>query len=265
MQTRGYSDALNLIRANKNFRYAIGHTRAETKGSNKFNENNHPIVAGRVIGIHNGCIHNDDKLFAKYAEDHMRRAGQVDSEIIFRLIEHELNRSESIVGAVRLAHEQLEGSYACAFIDTENPRYVTLFRDNSWNDIILFDYNKSSMAAFASTEYILGRAMDGRGCLDPSHKTAKIEIRNGGLRLDTLTGKYYQFEFAQKPKSTGVMYDGFCARTDCGLCYYREACDKEKNKLNNLAMKTGDSSSGSEDFAEGFADFMGMGLNIPIG
>ena len=43
------------------------HTRAATQGRPNIPGNNHPIQHGGIIGIHNGVIWNDDKLFAQVA------------------------------------------------------------------------------------------------------------------------------------------------------------------------------------------------------
>ena len=68
----------------------MGHARRITKGPASNPCNNHPIlvdavegVHGRAVGIHNGTITNDDLLFAKYGYP---RDGEVDSEVIFRLV-----------------------------------------------------------------------------------------------------------------------------------------------------------------------------------
>ncbi|MBN1936818.1 MAG: hypothetical protein JW934_19310 [Anaerolineae bacterium] len=62
----------------------LGHTRMPTKGAPEENANNHPLHTGQVIGIHNGHIANDDDLFFELS---LPREGQVDSEIIFRLLD----------------------------------------------------------------------------------------------------------------------------------------------------------------------------------
>jgi len=62
----------------------LGHTRQPTKGDPSFNSNNHPLHAGPVFGVHNGQIDNDEDLFSKYG---CPRSAEVDSEIIFRLLE----------------------------------------------------------------------------------------------------------------------------------------------------------------------------------
>ncbi len=76
----------------------LGHTRMPTKGSPWNNANNHPLLVGHVVGIHNGHIANDDELFARFA---LPRLGEVDSEIIFRLLD-------------RLSPASLDGTYLLA-------------------------------------------------------------------------------------------------------------------------------------------------------
>ena len=62
----------------------LGHTRQPTKGNPVFNLNNHPLNAGPIFGVHNGQINNDDDLFESFG---CPRSAEVDSEIIFRLLE----------------------------------------------------------------------------------------------------------------------------------------------------------------------------------
>lgn len=63
---------------------AIFHTRAATQGSPSLNENNHPIVVRNLVGVHNGCIRNDDEIFELIGKE--KRTAQVDSEAIFAAI-----------------------------------------------------------------------------------------------------------------------------------------------------------------------------------
>ena len=65
----------------------VGHCRQKTKGTERNNANNHPIVRDLIVGVHNGMIHNDDITFNNY-KDAIKRNGEVDSEIIFALIEY---------------------------------------------------------------------------------------------------------------------------------------------------------------------------------
>ncbi len=58
----------------------LGHTRLPTSGSEHDNRNNHPIIAGRVVGTHNGMLFNDTSLAKDY---HLTPCGEVDSEVLF--------------------------------------------------------------------------------------------------------------------------------------------------------------------------------------
>lgn len=88
----------------------LGHTRHPTKGDPASNDNNHPLLAGPICGIHNGEIDNDDALFASCG---CPRRGQVDSEVIFRLLEplSPLQLNGSYLTAVRSQLQRLEGSF----------------------------------------------------------------------------------------------------------------------------------------------------------
>ena len=63
----------------------ILHTRWATQGSPNENENNHPIDARGIVGVHNGTISNDDAIFKMTGH---KRHGEVDSVAIFSAFRH---------------------------------------------------------------------------------------------------------------------------------------------------------------------------------
>ena len=191
----GYNKVIRHISQGRRFRAMIGHTRFETKGSRIYNVNNHPIKANKVIGVHNGVIANDDTLFDKYA-GRIERAGRVDSEIIFRLIDYHTSKGKSIVGAVIAAHEEMFGGYACAFIHRDWPDYLTIFTDSPPVPIFIFD--KAKTMVFASTQPIIRSAM----CIDsvignPRDADDLITVSHGGARINLNNGKIYEFALSQ--------------------------------------------------------------------
>ena len=62
------------------------HTRFATTGSPQVNDNNHPIIAGNTVGIHNGML-TSHKIDAKNLNLADKLEYEVDSELLFRFIE----------------------------------------------------------------------------------------------------------------------------------------------------------------------------------
>lgn len=126
-------------------RTCILHTRWATKGDPVDNGNNHPIVVGNTVGIHNGVITNDDELFESHGWE---RQAEVDSEAIFQLIEHAKDPLAAL--------PTLRGRAAIAWLDTDEPNTLHLARlDGS---PLFVGYTNNGSVFFASTEPLLRRA-----------------------------------------------------------------------------------------------------------
>ena len=101
-------------------KYAILHTRAATQGHPMVNANNHPVRASNIIGVHNGCVYNDNSIFNTIGLDH--RMAEVDTEAIFAALAYGRG---SLVGAdvpdVTVL-EQVQGSAAVAYFDLDDIR-----------------------------------------------------------------------------------------------------------------------------------------------
>lgn len=97
---------------------AILHTRWATKGSPQNNLNNHPIVSGRIVGVHNGVLNNDDAVF-----NHLRevRKAQVDSEAAFALLNRTVYSPAQVL-------QSLKGRVALAWLDARDKRDLHLAR-----------------------------------------------------------------------------------------------------------------------------------------
>lgn len=143
--------------ANENLLQIIGHCRAETKGSFLHNANNHPIVTNEIVGVHNGFIQNDDKLFKEYPE--YIRDGKVDTEIIFRLIDHYSQQENiNLIGAVKKTVTKIKGTFACAFVHMMKPHILCLFKEK--NPTIIRHYVDNNLIIYCSTDYLIQKALD---------------------------------------------------------------------------------------------------------
>lgn len=106
----------------------IGHCRNSSVGNSTDNVNNHPIKVGEVVGIHNGTLKNHNIIIEKLGN---KRDGVVDSEAIFRLMNHFTNKgTEPFTPEVILeVTKRLEGQYACLAFNGNNPYQLASFRD----------------------------------------------------------------------------------------------------------------------------------------
>ncbi|MEA3296163.1 MAG: hypothetical protein U9Q27_03445 [Patescibacteria group bacterium] len=166
----------------------IGHCRMPTKGSPLNNENNHPIVTKSFVGVHNGVISNDNKLFNDHKND-FKRNGEVDSEIIFKLVEKYYIKYKNMPKAVQSANLELSGSKTYAFISTKNPYLLWLFKDN--NPVSILHYKKIGIIIFASDEKYIVNATKGIS-LGPVNKIP-IQIEEG-LGIDLLDSTMFRFK-----------------------------------------------------------------------
>lgn len=140
----------------------IGHNRQPTQGHKSNQANNHPITYGKVVGVHNGMIGNDHKLFASFGSEMLPRIAQVDSEIIFALVDHFSNKLETHEGqvtrAIQKASRYLTGSYACALSHLRHPYALFLFRHTSPCEVLHF--KDLGLIVWASTTEIMRKAIE---------------------------------------------------------------------------------------------------------
>ncbi len=139
----------------------LGHTRKPTKGSVGHSNNNHPILTEHVIGIHNGKIPNDDRLFGDFS---MPRNGEVDSEVIFAMLETipEKLKGRTYCKAVAARVALLRGQLTTVSADVRRPgELLVLKRDMPFS----MHYEESFGALFFSSRYVFLRKAFGRSVI----------------------------------------------------------------------------------------------------
>ena len=101
----------------------IGHSRLVTNGTQGLDENNQPIATRLSVGVHNGIVVNDSALWA--AHPSLRREHEVDTEVVYQLIDHEYEVDGNLVRAVSSLYEKIEGEATIAFLHAQES-YLTL-------------------------------------------------------------------------------------------------------------------------------------------
>lgn len=142
-------DAAFKLLMDRNPLSVIGHVRAATKGSPMINGNNHPIMAGNIVGVHNGVIQNDEYLTKHY---NLKRNAIVDSEVIFRLLD-KLGPLDKM--GIQRVLSLIKGHYALAFQNAEQPEKIWLVRGPGRPLVVARDIKLNTMWFASEANFIL--------------------------------------------------------------------------------------------------------------
>ncbi|WP_439106517.1 glutamine--fructose-6-phosphate transaminase (isomerizing) [Congregibacter sp.] len=109
----------------------IAHTRWATHGQPSA-ANAHPHISGqRVAVVHNGIIENHKALRDELCDSGYDFVSATDTEVIVHLLHRAVSEGSTLLEAMRSTVARLEGAYALAAIDTNNPEEVVAARSGS--------------------------------------------------------------------------------------------------------------------------------------
>ena len=135
----------------------LGHSRLQTNGLSEINTNNQPVVKDGTVGIHNGIIVNDSELWKSFPI--LKKNYDVDTEVFLCLLQMFRRQGKSIVEAVRLVFEQIEGSASVAIqFDDEN----NLVLATNTGSLYMALSKNGKILVFASEKYILQQALNSK-------------------------------------------------------------------------------------------------------
>ena len=183
MRTREYTDYVREVVRRDGRIATIGHSRLVTNGSQVEHANNQPVAVDGVVGVHNGIIVNEAKLYAAHPE--LRRSGEVDTEILFGLIRH--HAGGSVVDGLRKAYADVEGVANIALFAAELDQLALATNSGS-----LYYAKLGDTFAFASERYILETALAKCGL----QGTAVHLAAGNGVLVDLTTVEVQPFELS---------------------------------------------------------------------
>lgn len=113
----------------------IGHCRKTSVGSTS-NENNHPVRCNHIVGVHNGTLTNHTKVFEELK---CKRDGLVDTEAIFRLMEHFTDdcKEPFSLPVLQDVARRLDGSFTTLAFNGNNPHQLSVMRSSRPLEIVL--------------------------------------------------------------------------------------------------------------------------------
>jgi glucosamine--fructose-6-phosphate aminotransferase (isomerizing) len=128
----------------------IGHTRWATHGRpNETNAHPHPDCTGLLTIVHNGIIENYAELRQELVSGGHTFLSETDTEVLAHLIERAYfgEAQRSLVVAVRLALQHVEGTYAIAVVSREQPDVLVGARCNGGPLIVGLGENENFLAS----------------------------------------------------------------------------------------------------------------------
>ncbi len=111
----------------------IGHTRWSSHGSASDIKNSHPHndITGRFSLVHNGVIENHNTIRKFLSDKGINCVSETDTEVVVQLIYYYSSKGNDFETAVKLALDDLEGTWGLAILDRENPTTLIAARHGS--------------------------------------------------------------------------------------------------------------------------------------
>ena len=110
----------------------IGHTRWATHGiPNEINAHPHHNTEKTLFVIHNGIIENYRSIRTMLQKSGYKFISETDSEVLPHLIDSILKQGIPLFEAVRLALNEVEGTYGIAVVSTDEPDKIIAARKGS--------------------------------------------------------------------------------------------------------------------------------------
>lgn len=181
----------------------IGHSRLATNGSEASDRNNHPVVKGNVICVHNGIITNDEQLWQEFPM--LKRENEVDTEVFVSLLQLFLKETGSLVSSIRKIFGLIEGSASVAVLFNNNT--IMLLATNTGSLYTCWNSRKDLMV-FGSERYILEQLAKRTERID-SFEKASIQhlLPQTGLLIDIQTLNTSSFALSNDSEISFTMSD----------------------------------------------------------
>jgi hypothetical protein len=232
----------------------VVHNRAATLGDKNNPHNNHPnYTKSGLLTIHNGIISNHAELFTKH---NLGRDGEVDSEIIVKLVEKYTRTEATTVLAIQKAIKEIQGSIACALLNGQEPDILYLVhRDNNLyialdrgSGVIYFATEETALRStlikldklFGFFEYgsnknkiLIQEVPRGFGVKITKDKITKFEVESP----PTLICYRPNYESSAYRQKNNIYYSGqtFCRKCNC--LWTDQKCKHNINQIKKWATK----------------------------
>lgn len=150
-----------------NYKFAFGHARLVTNGTQLEDANNQPVIKDDIICIHNGIVVNVDELWQQHPK--LVRNDEIDTEVLPALIRSELNEGYSLENSVSKTINKVFGTASLAMTFADIEKFVLATNNGS----LYILHNNKDIVFFASERAMLNGLL----------KKLPIENKIGNFKL----------------------------------------------------------------------------------
>jgi hypothetical protein len=167
----------------------LGHSRLVTNGGAHVHDNNQPVVAAGMVGIHNGIVTNVDDLWQKHAK--LDRTCEIDTAVLFALLRKFIDDGLDLSAATRAVFSEIEGGASIAVTFTDSDRVLLATNTGS----LYTSLNESGKSLiFASERFILEQVVSRLGSSSGFELSSVAHMKAGcGIVIDLLTLEHTPF------------------------------------------------------------------------
>jgi glutamine---fructose-6-phosphate transaminase (isomerizing) len=169
----------------------IGHSRLVTNGALEVHENNQPVIAHGLVGIHNGIVVNENELWHMCPE-YSAMYG-VDTEVLLALLRHHISNGIPLERAISAVFQKMRGSASVAILPAD---YPALLLGSNTGSLYASGSKAAGIHAFASERHILEKFMQRSGLGKQLPPTSLRQIAPGtGERISLADLSSHPFLF----------------------------------------------------------------------
>jgi glutamine---fructose-6-phosphate transaminase (isomerizing) len=130
-------------------RYAFGHARLVTNGTQLKHANNQPVVKDGLVGVHNGIIVNVDTLWEQHVD--ISRENEIDTEVLLARLRSQISQSNPIEEALSTCLREIDGTVATAIVFDDINKLILATNNGSLYTLS----NGEDILFFASEQFML--------------------------------------------------------------------------------------------------------------
>lgn len=135
----------------------LGHSRLVTSGQSERNLNNQPVIKDGAVGIHNGVVVNDEKIWREMSS--IKKSYNVDTEVIFSLLQMFRSQGQNLIEATKSTYLTIDGSASIAVLFDDINHLLLATNTGS----LYYCLNKKlNSIVFASEKNILNKLFNSR-------------------------------------------------------------------------------------------------------